>query len=151
MTSTVFYGTNLEENRDIVRIPYSGIHASEKRGYFLGKDEDSIIVAAWSNAHGDEIAAGNPDRLAIQYSYPGTGRECTETGIAAATPGTVTEEQVPPERVHVKEQKPEISSRYSERRRQPGSDRQDPLRGNSPGNECDPSLPAESGRRADPI
>ena len=105
-----FYGTNLEENRDIVRIPYSGIHASEKRGYFLGKDEDSIIVAAWSNAHGDEIAAGNPDKLAIQYSYPGTGRECTETGIAAATPGTVTEEQVPPERVHVKEQKPEISS-----------------------------------------
>ena len=105
-----FYGTNLEENRDIVRIPYSGIHASEKRGYFLGKDEDSIIVAAWSNAHGDEIAAGNPDKLAIQYSYPGTGRECTETGIAAATPGTVTEEQVPPERVHIKEQKPEISS-----------------------------------------
>ena len=56
-----FYGTELVENQDIVRIPYSGIHASAKRGYFFGKNEDSVVISAWSNEHGDEIAAGNPN------------------------------------------------------------------------------------------
>lgn len=105
-----FYGTHLVENQDIVRIPYSGIHNSAKRGYFLGKDENSILISAWSNAHGDEIATGNPQKQAIQYGYSGTGRECTDLGVAAATPGSVSPEQVPPQRVHVVEQVPEIRS-----------------------------------------
>ena len=105
-----FYGTDLVENVDIVRIPYSGIHNSAKRGYFLGKDEDSILVSAWSNAHGDEIATGNPDKQAIQYGYSGAGRECTNLGVADATPGSVSPEQVPPEKVHVVEQVPDIAS-----------------------------------------
>lgn len=105
-----FYGTELVENQDIVRIPYSGIHASAKRGYFFGKNEDSVVISAWSNEHGDEIAAGNPNKQAIQYTYPGTGRVCVDSGVAQATPGVVSEGQVPAERVHVAEKKPQISS-----------------------------------------
>ncbi len=70
------YGTNLIEGKDIIRTPYSGIHTTNKRGYFFGKDDDAVMVGAWSNATGDEIPAGNPDKQGIQYTYPGSGREC---------------------------------------------------------------------------
>lgn len=95
-----FYGTNLVENKDIVRIPYGGIHSSAKRAYFFGRDADSILCGAWSNATGDQIAKGNPEAQGIQYKYPGTGRTSEVMGVSAATPGLVSAEQVPATRVH---------------------------------------------------
>lgn len=98
-----FYGTDLVENQDILRLNYSGIHASEKRGYFIGKDRDSILVKAWSNEHGDEIEAGNPKKQGIQYQYTGEGRECQKMEVSKATPGTVSKEQIPETKVHMEE------------------------------------------------
>ena len=105
-----FYGTSLVENEDIVRIPYSGIHSTAVRGYFFGKNADAVMVSAWSNVDGDDIAAGNPDKQAIQYVYPGSGRVCERSGTAAATPGSVDPGQVPAERVHFAEKQATIES-----------------------------------------
>lgn len=104
------YGTNLTENKELLHIPYSGIHNSAKRGYFFGKDADSVMVRAWSNAEGDEIPQGNPDGLSIQYAYPGQGRDCVDVGTAKASPGSVDPSQVPAARVHAVEQQAEIKS-----------------------------------------
>lgn len=92
-----FYGTDLVENEDIVRLNYSGIHNSEPREYAFGKREDAIMVSAWSNETKDEIPVGNPEKLAIQYAYSGSGRVCTGAGVSKATPGEVGEAQVPGE------------------------------------------------------
>ncbi len=105
-----FYGTSLVENEDIVRIPYSGIHSTAVRGYFFGKNADAVMVSAWSNVDGDDIATGNPDKQAIQYVYPGSGRVCERSGTAAATPGSVDPAQVPTERVHFAEKQAKIES-----------------------------------------
>ncbi len=96
-----YYGTNLEEGKDIISVPYTGIHDSAKRGFFFGTDENSIVVSAWSNETKDEIAKSNPDKLGMQYEYTGEKNTCTMTGIAKATPGEVSPEQVPAQRVHV--------------------------------------------------
>lgn len=103
-----FYGTNLVENVDALRLPYSGIHPSEKRGYRIGKDTDGIVAEAYSNENGDLIAAGNPNKEAYQYMYTVNSKRSIETGVAAATPGVVTEGQVPTSRVKVVEKIPEI-------------------------------------------
>lgn len=93
------YGTNLVEGKDIIRTPYAGIHTTNKRGYFFGKRDDAVMISAWSNANGDEIPTGNPDKQGIQYTYPGCGRECVDSGLAPATPGSVSPDQVPAKRV----------------------------------------------------
>ena len=105
-----FYGTNLVENQDIVRIPYSGIHSTAMRGYYFGKSADQILISAWSNVGGDDIPTGDPDKVAIQYSYSGSGRTCEKSGISAATPGSVDPSQVPSTPVHVVEHQAEIKS-----------------------------------------
>lgn len=96
-----YYGTNLEEGKDIISVPYTGIHDSAKRGFFFGTDENSIVVKAWSNEAKDEIPKSNPDKLGMQYEYTGEKNTCTMTGISKATPGEVSPEQVPAQRVHV--------------------------------------------------
>ena len=102
------YGTNLIEGKDIIRTPYSGIHTTNKRGYFFGKDDDAVMVGAWSNANGDEIPAGNPDKQGIQYTYPGSGRECVDSGLAQATPGSVSADQVPAQRANASDKQATI-------------------------------------------
>ena len=108
-----WYGTQLEENKDILRINYSGIHSTDRRGYYIGKDEDTVVTYAWSNEAGDEIPTGNADKLGIQYKYDGS-RECKDIGTAKATPGSVSNEQVPSQRVHVGEKTPVIESAAAE-------------------------------------
>ena len=97
-----FYG--LGDDVNIIRINHSGLHQSKKRGFRIGKDDETILVEAISNASGDQITDGtNTDKQAYQYAYPASGRKCTLTGIAAATPGQVMENQVPSTRVIVAE------------------------------------------------
>lgn len=98
-----YYHTDLVEGVDIVSVPYTGIHNSSPRGFYFGTGEDTIVVNAWSNEGGDAIPQSNPDKLAFQYEYPGTGNTCTVKEISAATPGSVSQDQVPPTRVHVNE------------------------------------------------
>jgi hypothetical protein len=95
-----YYGVNLVENKDIFRINYSGIHATDKRGFLFGKDTDSIIAEAWCNENGADLPTGNPDKLGIQYTYAG-GTLSRKTSIAKATPGSVDPSQVPAQRVHI--------------------------------------------------
>ena len=104
-----WYGTDLVENKDILRVNYSGIHSTAKRGYYIGKDEETVITYAWSNKTSDEIPSGNPEKIGIQYQYD-EGRECKDIGTAKATPGSVSEGQVPAQRVHVEEKTPVIES-----------------------------------------
>ena len=104
------YGTNLVEGKDIIRTPYAGIHATSKRGYFFGKRDDAVMISAWSNVDGDEIPSGNLDKQGIQYTYPGTGRECVDKGLATATPGSVSPDQVPAQRVDAKDSQAQIEN-----------------------------------------
>ena len=87
---------------NIARVNHAGVHSSQKRGYRIGKDIDSIIAEAYSDEYGNMIANGN-NKEAYQYTYPVAGRKCEQMSIAAATPGAVTEGQVPSARVTVKE------------------------------------------------
>ncbi|HEX3039810.1 MAG TPA: lamin tail domain-containing protein, partial [Caproiciproducens sp.] len=96
-----YYGVDLVENKDIFRISYAGIHATAKRGFLFGKDEDSIIAEAWCNESAADLPTNNPDKLGIQYSYSGSGRMSEKTGTAKATPGSVDASQVPSKRVHI--------------------------------------------------
>lgn len=102
------YGTSLVEGKDIIRTPYAGIHTTNKRGYFFGKDSDAVMIGAWSNANGDEIPAGNPNKQGIQYTYPGSGRECVDNGLAKATPGSVSADQIPAQRANASDQQAKI-------------------------------------------
>lgn len=57
-----------------------------------------------------DIPTGDPDKVAIQYSYSGSGRTCEKSGISAATPGSVDPSQVPSTPVHAVEHQAEIKS-----------------------------------------
>lgn len=102
-----YYG--MKDDVNIIRLNHGGIHSSQKRGYRIGKDSDSIITEAYSDEHGNMIADGT-DKQAYQFTYPTTGMKCEQMSIAAATPGEVTEGQVPSKRVTVKETQLEIDS-----------------------------------------
>ena len=100
-----YYG--MDETTTVIRVPHGGIHKSAKRGYRIGKDSDTVIVEAYSNEYGNEIADGN-NKLAYQYTYPTSGIKCSKISIETATPGTVLAGQVPTKRVSVVETKVEI-------------------------------------------
>ena len=104
------YNVNLTENKDLLHIPYSGIHGSAKRGFFFGKDSDEVMVRAWSNFSGDELTNGDGEQNAIQYNYSGSGRDMTDAGNAPATPGSVDASQVPAERTHFVESQAQVSN-----------------------------------------
>ena len=102
-----YYG--IDENTAVIRVPHSGIHPSKTRGYRIGKDSETVIVEAYSDEYGNEIADGN-DKLAYQYTYPISGIKCSKTSIETATPGTVLAGQVPSKRVSVVENTVEIKN-----------------------------------------
>lgn len=95
-----YYGVNLEEGKDIVRVPSTGITYNIRRGFLIGKDDDSVIAEAWCNMSGADLPRYNPDKQAVQYSYSG-GRMSEKDEISDATPGSVDPSQVPEERVHI--------------------------------------------------
>lgn len=102
-----YYGIGSDVN--VVRVNHGGIHSSQKRGYRIGKDSDTVLVEAYSDEYGNLIADGS-NKDAYQFTYPTSGRKCTQTGIAAATPGSVTADQIPSARVTVAETPVRISN-----------------------------------------
>lgn len=105
-----WYGIGDDVN--IIRLNHSGIHQSSKRGYLIGKDLDTILAEAYSNQSGEDVSGSgkNETKQACQLTYSLTGRKSEKTGIATATPGTVTADQVPSTRVAIKETPISINS-----------------------------------------
>jgi hypothetical protein len=103
-----YYGTDYQLGDGIVRVDYSGIHPSSKRGYFFGKDSDSIVSYAWSNKTGDQVKSNA--KSTIQYKYNGNGIESESIGVMDPTPGTVSSDQVPANRVHEADSEISISN-----------------------------------------
>lgn len=105
-----WYGIGDDVN--IIRLNHSGIHQSSKRGYLIGKDLDTILAEAYSNESGEDVSGSgkNETKQACQLTYSLTGRKSEKTGIATATPGTVTAAQVPSTRVAIKETPISINS-----------------------------------------
>nr|WP_319488653.1 lamin tail domain-containing protein [uncultured Caproiciproducens sp.] len=95
-----YYGVNLVENKDIVRVSSSGITNNIRRGFLIGKDDDSVISEAWCNVCGADLPTYNPDKLGVQYAYSG-GRMSEKGSISKATPGSVEPSQVPVEKVNI--------------------------------------------------
>lgn len=90
-----FYGTNLVEDKDIVRINYAGLHASAKRSVRLGYSEDTAFVLAEFNENGADTPAGSGN--SIKYTYPRTeDNTCIKVSTNTAwNPGVVEDWQVP--------------------------------------------------------
>ena len=88
-----WYG--LGDDANIIRANHAGISQSGERGYHIGKDLDSILAEAYVS--GDDVSGSgkNDTKQACQLTFPETGIKCVKAGMATATPGTVTEAQVP--------------------------------------------------------
>ena len=103
-----WYG--LGDDANIIRANHAGISQSGERGYHIGKDLDSILAEAYVS--GDDVSGSgkNDTKQACQLTFPETGIKCVKAGMATATPGTVTEAQVPSIRVTIKETPISISN-----------------------------------------
>lgn len=102
-----YYGIGDDVN--LIRVNHGGIHSSQKRGYRIGKDSDTIITEAYSDEHGNMIANGS-NKEAYQFTYPTTGIKCEQMSIATATPGSVIKGQVPSKRVTIRETQLKLNS-----------------------------------------
>lgn len=87
------YGTSLVENQDIVRIYSDGMANGGKRGIVIATNTKTQIAAAYYDTNEET----QPDK-GIFYKYPVNGSTDMikySAGLEPATPGEVTEEQVP--------------------------------------------------------
>ncbi|MDD9271445.1 S-layer homology domain-containing protein [Paenibacillus sp. GCM10023248] len=91
------YGTNLVEGTDIVRIHSDGMANGSNRGLLIATNT-GIELSASYYVNGDSKA-----NKGIVYKFPATGTTMIKasSGTAAATPGSVTQDQVPPQTVKV--------------------------------------------------
>ncbi len=62
-----FYGTSLEEGKDIVRVNYAGLHSSEARWIRFGTTEDDAFTVAGFNENASERSDHD---TSLQYTYP---------------------------------------------------------------------------------
>ncbi|WP_281889782.1 lamin tail domain-containing protein [Paenibacillus sp. YYML68] len=88
------YGSSLTENVDIVRVYSAGMANSGKRGLVVATNTRTELSAAYYET--DEET--KPDK-GIFYKYPvdgGTTMIKYSAGLLPATPGVVSDEQVPP-------------------------------------------------------
>lgn len=65
------FGTELVENKDIVRIDYAGFHGSDWRKLSIGRAFDKVIASVTFNENGADCKPG--ENTAIQYTYPKSG------------------------------------------------------------------------------
>ncbi|RAV06585.1 S-layer homology domain-containing protein [Paenibacillus sp. YN15] len=99
------YGTNLELNKDIVRIDYSGFHASNWRRLSIGTSLDTAFTHAEFNENNVADTASGSGR-SVQYTFPRDpakpGKSLKVSNQTGQTPGRVEDWQVPPadKRVH---------------------------------------------------
>lgn len=96
------YGTNLVENKDIVRTEVSGgMHNSRERTMIIATNTGYELVQASYNVGVKDTA---PDK-GIFYKYPEDGSTTMQligSATDPATPGSVSPEQIPPEPVKIK-------------------------------------------------
>lgn len=101
------YGTNLVENKDIVRINYSGFHATDWRRLSIGTSLETAFTHAEFNENNKADTASGSKR-AVQYSFPrdpnNSGKSLKVSNQLTQSPGRVESWQVPPadKRVHFK-------------------------------------------------
>ncbi|MDF2988696.1 MAG: metallophosphoesterase [Eubacterium sp.] len=91
-----YYGVNLEENKTLYKINYSGLHGDQKRGFKIGKTYTNIVAQCWFNETTPDTIVDVYDG-AIQYKYPADGG-ILETKVSTyftPSPGTVAAYQVP--------------------------------------------------------
>lgn len=91
------YGTNLVDGTNIVRIHSDGMANGSNRGLVIATNT-GIELSASYYVNGDSKA-----NKGIVYKFPATGSTMIKSsaGTTAATPGTVTADQVPPQTVKV--------------------------------------------------
>lgn len=99
------YGTSLVENKDIVRIDYSGFHASNWRRLSIGTSLETAFTHVEFNENNVADTTSGSKR-SVQYTFPRDpaqpGKSLKISNQLAQTPGRVEEWQVPPadKRVH---------------------------------------------------
>lgn len=104
------YGTNLVENKDIVKIYSGGMANGSPRGLAVSTNTGFEISVGYYNVE-TGVDDTDPDQ-GIQYSYPtDKSRQMKKIGYKAATPGSVDENQVPaePATVSIDSDAPEIT------------------------------------------
>lgn len=91
------YGTNLVEGTNIVRIHSDGMANGSNRGLLVATNTGLEISASYY-VNGDSKA-----NKGIVYKFPTSGTTMikSSSGTAAATPGSVNQDQVPPQTVKV--------------------------------------------------
>ncbi|MFP7472600.1 lamin tail domain-containing protein [Niallia taxi] len=98
------YGTNLMENKDIVRIQSDGMANSDLRGIAVATNtQEEISVAYYNDVLGVDDTAANKG---ILYKYPQDGSTTAikvSSGEKLGTPGSVEASQVPGKPVAVEE------------------------------------------------
>lgn len=88
------YGTSLTENVNLFRVYSDGMANGSKRGVAIGTNTHVDVSAAYYDGSTGVVAANK----GIFYKYPINGSTemiMTGGGVLAATPGQVSEEQVP--------------------------------------------------------
>ena len=98
------FGTNLIENKDIVKIHSDGMANGSPRGLVVASNtQEEITVSYYNEVTGVDDTF--PDK-AILYKYPENGSTQSikvSAGLEVATPGTVQSFQVPKQPVHIVE------------------------------------------------
>lgn len=92
-----YYGTNLTENQDIVRINYEGLHETDYRKLIIGRTIDNPICQVDFNTDNKAESTPNP-RTTVNYRYPESGQTMemkVSTKELAPTPGKVYAWQIP--------------------------------------------------------
>jgi len=98
------YGTNLIENKDIVRIQSDGMANSDLRGIAVATNtQEEISIAYYNDVLGVDDTVANKG---ILYKYPQDGSTTASkisSGVKQGTPGSVEANQVPGKPVSVEE------------------------------------------------
>ncbi|MFD3447609.1 lamin tail domain-containing protein [Microbacteriaceae bacterium 4G12] len=100
------YGTNLVENKNIVRIYSPGMANGSMRGLVVADNTKQEIAVSYYNDQ-EGVDDTQPDK-GILYTYPVNGSTISKkisAGVENATPGSVQPNQVPVKPVHVEEDK----------------------------------------------
>lgn len=111
------YGTNLVENKDIVRVYSGGMANGSPRGLVVADNTKKEVTVSYYNDK-EGVDDTQPDK-GILYKYPVDGSRVSSkvsAGVEKATPGHVEGYQVPSRPVHIEEDhvKPTIENLSSQ-------------------------------------
>jgi len=92
-----YYGTNLKENEEIVKVNYSGLHETAYRKLVIGHSIDKPIAQVDFNTDNKAETTPEPETT-VNYRYPKNGQTDelkVSTKELAPTPGKVYDWQIP--------------------------------------------------------